>query len=192
MKTMRGLACAACRAPNRSHLDALLVAGKKSMKAMAVETGVPYDAIRRHAANGHVTGLSKGASSSPSSAPLPAGATPFEVMRKRVDDLAAMDTSTMSNRDRIQHSEELRRAAETLARLSPVDPTTQVITVADVMGLNELMGELLILRDRPSIDTTDPDAARWMAVGWINAINEVMAAVSRAMEHATELVEEAS
>lgn len=160
------------------------IAGGRSMKSLAAETGLAYDAIRRHVAN-HAAPPAP--SVAPSTSALPAGSTPYDVMRARVDDLASMDTSKMSSRDRIQHSEELRRAAESLARLAPIDPTAATIRVSDVAGLPELMGGLLDIvdgRHRPALirrDGESEDAFRGRALGAATEEGRIVAAIKAAM-----------
>lgn len=147
----RAVQCRVCNDARRGYVDSL-IAGGRSMKSIEAETGLPYDSIRRHVAN-HVPKAAKPAA--PSVA-LPAGASPYDTMRKRVDDLNAMDSTTMSTRDRIAHSEELRRAAETLAKLTPVDPTAGTVRVDDIEGLPEFFAVIFGLLSRP---ITAPDGA---------------------------------
>ncbi len=180
--------CSVCNDARLPAINAMIASGKTLKDVHAVHVGTSYAALRRHAAN-HVAPSSS--SRPPMVAPDP-NATPYEVMRKTVDDLRAIDTAGLAPRNAIIHLDALRRATESLARLSPVDPATSVIRVADVAGLNEFLGELLILRDRPRIATSDPDAARWMAVGWTNAIEAVTDALRRAIDNTTDTVEEAS
>lgn len=137
-------ACSVCSHALRGYIDSLVTAGNRSMKSVAAETRVSYDALRRHSAR-HVA--PQASVVAVPSAPLPAGSTPAEVMRRRVDDLIAMDTSAMSSRDRIAHSEELRRAAESLARMAPPPPPDGV-SFHEVNGLAEFFADLMTLVDR--------------------------------------------
>lgn len=148
--------CKVCNDARRGYVDSL-IAGGRSMKSIEAETGLPYDSIRRHVAN-HVAKAAPPSRVTSASTALPAGSSPYDVMRARVDDLAAMDTRTMSNRDRIAHSEELRRAAETLSKLTPVDPSAGVVRVEDVEGLPEFFAAMFDTFNRPipSADASDP------------------------------------
>lgn len=157
--------CTVCGHPRVAYMDRLLRGGSRSIKSVASEVGVSYAALRRHSQN-HVGPATGNQPTSPSGSSgttaLPAGSTPYDVMRARVDDLAAMDTRTMSNRDRIQHSEELRRAAETLAKMTPVDPDLGTIDPMSVPGVVEVLAMIFEATDptRGIVveDTSDPVA----------------------------------
>lgn len=132
--------CTVCRSAMVGFIDAGIASGS-TLRSIANSTGVSYAALRRHAAN-HVAPRSSGAvPTAASAAPLPPGASPLDSMRRRLDVLNAMDESTMSSRDRIQHSEELRRAAETLARMEPPSRPDGV-SFAEVDGLAEFFADI--------------------------------------------------
>jgi hypothetical protein len=129
--------CQVCAAPNVAAIDALVKAQAMTLRSIAADTGVAYSSLARHARN-HVA---KGAPPPvPSTSSLPDDATPFDVLRASLDDLLAMDTSKMSPRDRIGHREEIRRAVESLHKLTPVDPSSMVLSVHDIAGLEDFIG----------------------------------------------------
>lgn len=156
-----GARCLVCRSGKVGSIDALVRAGTRTLKDIAADHGVPYSALRRHAAN-HVAPSTSGSPAAAGTTMLPAGATPYDTMRKRVDDLNAMDSTTMSSRDRIAHANELRLAAESLAKLTPVDPDLGTIDPMSVPGVGEILAMIFEATDptRGIVieDTSDPVA----------------------------------
>jgi hypothetical protein len=146
--------CSVCRSNQLGYINSLVIAGTPSMKQIAANTGVSYDAIRRHTKNDHdgFVSASKPATTTASSTPLPAGSSPVDVMRRTLDDLAATDISKLPARAQAAHAESVRRVAESLARMDPSDSGPIEVRVADVPGLEGFLGDLLlILNEFPQI-----------------------------------------
>lgn len=115
----------------------MIHAGKPHAQ-VAVAIGVGRHSVQRHVASMHVAPQSP-AQAQPASAPLAPGASALDVMRRAVDDLIAIDTSQMSPAAKSAHYDALRRAAESLAKMEPVEPDLGAVDAISVPGVLELL-----------------------------------------------------
>lgn len=136
--------CSVCNHPRLSHIDRLIVAGNRSLASIAAEVGVHYSALRRHTAK-HVARPAVPPANAPttSGGGLPAGSSPVAVMRKTVDDLAAIDASKLPPAQRVAHLDALRRATESLARMEP-PAAPDSVRIEDVEGLAPFLADVFL------------------------------------------------
>lgn len=148
---MTATTCKVCRAGalRLQQADAMLRDGKP-YAVVARFLGVTRHSVSRHQSSGHVAPAPMVAptTSPPVAPPVAPSNDPIDVMQKAMDDLAAVDTTNMSPAARSAHFDNLRRAAESLARIKPPDHSATVIRVADVEGLEAFIADVFTLGDK--------------------------------------------
>lgn len=140
--------CLACKSPRVIDIDAELNAGKP-ISSVARLTGVPYDSIKRHKRNGHIT---PPPSMSPTVLPAVTGDSPEAVIRSIVASLGAVDVSKMSTTATLALFAERRRAAESLSRIAGPNQASATEAEAEVAAARELIaGYDEFLESRPDV-----------------------------------------
>ena len=106
--------CATCLSTRAIDIDRGLLAGR-SIADLARMSGVHYDSIKRHRANGHIAAPSTASQLAPREGPVDSVASLEDILAQ----LDATDVSQMSARDRTQVQEQRRKTAESLSRARP-------------------------------------------------------------------------
>ena len=138
--------CAVCGHPRVAYVDRLVTAGNRSLKSIAAEVGVSYDALRKTHVPNHlpVAAAARGAAArGGGGGGVAPGASPLDVLRNNMDQLAAIDVTRLPASQRAQHLESVRRAAESLAKMEPPAAPTEV-TLRDVRGLEEFLADVFL------------------------------------------------
>ena len=145
-----GMTCSICLSAQRSRIDAMMT-GNQPLSHIAKQYGVSYAALRRHKAN-H---LGNAMPPAPAPVTIAAGSTPLEVLRGTVDALAAVDLAKLTPAQLGKHAENVRRAAESLARMEP-PREPDAWRVRDVEGMDDFLADML--------DALDPHPAALAAL----------------------------
>ena len=131
---LSGAQCTICNDPQRAQIDAALQGGM-AIRKTASTFSVKYDATRRHWMN-HVVPTVQGAN--PNGWQPPAGAS-------WRDKMEALATALETGKIRSDMAAQLRMAYKELDEADTGGPLE--LTVADVPGLAEMMGELFLALD---------------------------------------------
>lgn len=144
--------CAVCLHPAVGAIDALVLAGSRSMSAIARDFGLHEKSMQRHARS-HVAPRRARTSQDArddhgrrSTRPADAEAAtvdPAAALRSQLAALDDMDANDLSPSARISLFEERRRTLEALARVEPVPPSS-VVDFRQVDGLAPLLADMML------------------------------------------------
>jgi hypothetical protein len=129
--------CHTCLSPSRDEIDTALAAGR-TYEQVSAAFGVSTGSLIRHKRDGHMRSIG----ARPPRTTLPAArrmspeASAYDHAARLVNDLATVDVSRLSPRERSQHAESYRRAVDTLGRLAPVS-TAQVSKAEEMIKVQD-------------------------------------------------------